>query len=256
MKRSKSDRLPRGLLIVVLVFCIGGLAHNADASLIYHESFSGSGNLNETAPDTRPGSETWTASDWQQDGTIANQGAGADNAFLPFTPVTGRVYTLTSTLDAVVSGTQGSSWTALGFANGSDTTVDFWKSPNDAGPWALYRATGPADQVVTFTGLGVTGSASEGTFTGPITLSIVLDTNPAQWNVEWFVNGGSVRTHTYTSNPDISTVGFGRNNDSDGPISSFTLSDDLAAIPEPTAVLGLLGLITGTFFRRRRRTLA
>jgi len=190
---------------------------------IYLEMFSGSGDLNGADPDIRPGSETWTASLWQQDGTIAYLGDRADSAWLPFTPQSGRVYTLAATVDAVTTSVNSSgSWTALGFGNDSDTTT-FFAPPNNTAPWVLYRATETPDQIVTWTGPGATGNESEGTVAGPITLSIVLDTTSTNWTAEWFEGPNSLRTHTYSPNPTITTVGFGRSNASNGPITTFSL---------------------------------
>jgi len=198
---------------------------NTVPAWIYLEMFSGSGDLNGADPDIRPGSETWTASLWQQDGTIADLNERADSAWLPFTPQSGRVYSLAATVDAVASGgTRDASWTALGFGNASDTTT-FFEPPNNTAPWVLYRATGTPDQIVTWTGPGVTGTESEGTVAGPVTLSIVLDTTSANWTAEWFEGSNSLRTHTYSSNPTITTVGFGRSIYSNGPITTFSLVD-------------------------------
>jgi len=224
------------------------------AATIYYESFSDTGALDGSTPDTTIGTNTWTASDWQQDGTIADQNNSADNAWLSFTPQIDTVYTLRVTFDAVASGTTNSSWSAFGFGNGSNTTVDFWGSPNNTAPWALYRATQTPDQIVSFSGPGLVGgsNAAHGTVAGPVTLSIVLDTTGSQWTAEWFEGSNSLRTYTYSTAPTISTVGFGRRNDSDGPIYSFELSDD-TIIPEPGSVVLLGTALLGLLCLRRRK---
>ncbi|MGB1130250.1 MAG: hypothetical protein ACPG4K_09370, partial [Haloferula sp.] len=141
---------------------------------IYEETFSGSGDLNGSAPGIRPGSETWsaTASQWQADGTITGEDSDLSDysAFLPFTPQTGKVYTLKATLTQPTGGTASATdWGAFGFADtgtilgpGSDSSNgSFWR--NDTAPWMLYRESGA---VVSFTGPGVTGSSTDATVSG------------------------------------------------------------------------------------------
>jgi len=50
------------------------------------------------------------------------------------------------------------------------------------------------------------------------------------------------------------TIGAGSTGDTRFVLDNFTVA--VAPVPEPTTALGLLGLVTGAFFRRRRRLLA
>jgi len=217
------------------------------ATVLYFDDFSGdvANNLHATTPDTSIGTNTWIAnSDWKADGSISV--GGSKNAFLPFVPTVGLIYTLTATLDKPV-GLGASPWGAIGFTNdtlGSSANATFWGGSNAAGPWMLYRANN--DQISTFAGTGTANSASHTSFNGTQTLTIVLDTTDTNWKAEWFVGTASLRQFTYTTNPTISYVGIGSEN-AENNFSSFSLS----VIPEPrAALLGGLGLLI--LLRRRR----
>jgi len=244
-----------------------GLAGTAPAAIIlYQENFAGSSedNLNGKAPDIVtsgahgvPGGAVWKAPTeanvWRQDGSIPESFSSSHSAVLPFQPESGWIYTLSATVhaDHRLSTARGGSWTILSFRTGDDT---FGVPGNsDAAPWVLYRPASTNDpnyEVVSWAGTGTTGSQSHGAFSNPpITLSMVLDTTESAWSVEWFVNGVSQREHTYTTNPTINHVSFGRNNDARGPFDSFQLT----AVPEPGS-LALLGAGVGVLLLRRQRS--
>jgi hypothetical protein len=229
-------------------------AGSAQAAVIYNETFSGLGttDLNGTEPDDTTGANTWAAStNWNKDGSVDASGANDDNAFLAFTPVAGKIYTLTATLTQPT----GASWAAIGFTENADTTTtadsDFWRNiPAATAPWVLYRAA--SGNVDSFLGPLTGGVADEGDHPGGITMSIVLNTEAAAWTAEWFVGASSVRSETFGSNPTgINYVGLGRDGGTDVTFSNFSLSDN-TVIPEPstTALLGLGGL--ALILRRRK----
>lgn len=229
--------------------CLIGLPIvSANAATMYFDDFSGDGlsGLNGTTPDTTTGGNTWAASgDWANDGSTTATGTAADddNAFLAFTPVAGNVYTVSASLATPSGGVSGTQWGAIGFTNTNTLNTVFWD--NGTIPWILYREN---NEVVSWTGPGIAGNVSEGTFSGPINYSIVLDTtNATNWTAQWLVNGSEVRAATSIGTPMINYVGLGRVGGAAVEFNSF----ELTVIPEPStmALLGLGGMV---LLRRRR----
>ena len=227
-------------------------AGSAQAVVLYQDDFGdGLSDLHGRTPDTTTGGNTWTAStDWKNDGAAAATGAANDddNAFLDFTPTAGTIYTLTASLATPSGGVNDTSWGGIGFTDTNTLTNAFWE--NAASPWVLYREN---TQVVSFDGPGTSGTnVGEGNFTGPVTLSIVLDTtNALDWTAQWLVNGSEVRAAESIGTPTINSVGLGRVGGAAVDFSSFSLSDN-TAIPEPStsALIGLGGL--ALILRRRK----
>ena len=234
------------------------------AVTVYQENFvGGNSTLQGQTPDTTSNfgggtsGATWTSSsNWSDTGV---KSANADsNAFLPFTPQNGLVYTLSMGMD-ITNVTN--SYFALGFTNATNTGIPFANAPLNASPWGLLRGDqtlfSPASELVTFRGTNATGRndiptsflnpAGEGIF------SIVLDTTSTFWKASWFftlpasspTQLGS--TFTYTTNPTISHVGFGGRGNAVGTVSSFSL----VAVPEPTSALA--GILLGAGLLRRKR---
>ena len=209
---------------------------------VYSDDFSGAGgtNLNGQAPDVRPGSETWTAATgtpaWKADGSVV--GIGHRNAWLPFVPSAGNVYT--ASLDVNPNtGTDVSDWFSLGFASGAGTTNDFQNNSNGTTAWMLQRVrrTGVGD-VQTFLGPGTAGGAGHPTATGTVNLKVVLDTQ-AVWTAEWFFEGSSIRGPVaLASNPTINHVGFGKYEDAQGSVDNFLLE----ALYDPSEIFSITDL--------------
>lgn len=226
----------------------------APAETIFSEDFSGppETDLNGLAPDIRPGSETWTATPgaWQADGS--NLSDGDYSAFLDFTPVEGKVYTLSATVTQPDS-PEGSQWIALGFTStntatgpsGAGDPQSFWS--NGASPWMLYRPTG---DVVFFTGPGVDGTSTPvATLSGPQTFSLVLDTSGSQWTAEVLAGETSLFTHTFEpgGNPSINHVGFGRENGAATSISAFQLINGAGSAGPPIVEISPNGETLGNY---------
>ncbi len=201
----------------------------------------------------------------------ATQQSGPGNAFLPFTPSTGYIYTLQATFtlgpdsptwDSIVGGAN-NVWDALGFTSGVGTTSWWWQLPvrDDANMRAM--TTGGTDEAFATTNVGSSGKGIDSASAGsvdPITMAITLTTNPTlPWTVGFsFVdtknpsNSSVVGPLEFPTPPTITDVGFGQNNVESFTVSNFSLSQ--APIPEPTtlALLALSGF--GLLLLTRRRT--
>ena len=106
-------------LVILAVF---GAALPSTSATIYFDDFNGSSgtDLAGTAPDVRPGSETWASGTadsgipgvrWKADGSVlaSTTGGGGVSAVLPFSPASGNIYELSVRLnptrtDGVVTG--------------------------------------------------------------------------------------------------------------------------------------------------------
>jgi len=235
---------------VVCIAIMGIAAGKVQATTIYSDDFSGGSgtNLNGTAPDVRPGLETWLASGWTANGAISSGGTAA-NAWLPFTPQANTLYQLSLSLNPTAN-TAGN-WFALGFSPSSTTTSAFGAGAN-AAPWLYKRGPNGNYQVESALGPGNNSFVSFGTgFSGATQILIELDTRNPAWTAEWFVDGVSQRGPVaYATNPTINFVGFGRDGDAVGSVSNF----QLVAVPEPaTWCLSASAGLAASMIRLRRR---
>lgn len=232
------------------------------AATIYQENFDGDNttNLNGTAPDTRPGSEVWTATTGgtaiRTDGSIA--ATGGTSAWLPASLQSGFTYTLSSNVDIVF---QASSVTPTGVAFTSDSTLN--TSAFGVGDYALqvYRGGGWifTDNGTTIASGGNNALFSSGTQNN-YEIKLVLDTSLSEWTLAGYAGGAQIdlngasagMLYTFSSNPIVTGVGFGYASTS-FLLESFTL-DGVAAVPEPATAALLIGfgVLGMTLFRRRR----
>ena len=221
------------------------------AMTIYTDSFPGgpAAPLNGTRPATDLTHAKWIAGpDWKADGSIVRK--QAENAFLPFTPVAGGVYTLTVTASPD-NNPKTSHWLAVGFVqNGqaAQTIQSFYSGTTtggtafgniDAGPWMLQEpnataTTGGGGQYFTGPALAGTNLGEPNGVLSPATISVVLDTAAAHWTAQWYVDGKAVRARpfVYPTNPVITAVGFGGNG-ALGRVAGFKLTG-----PAPANVVG------------------
>ncbi len=267
---SNRSSISRGCFLaaaaLAAVACIG-LAGTASASVIYQDNFPGSSAdpLNGTSPGVDATSATWTAdTGWRADGSQTaadyNQTTGAEgssDAYLPFTPSSGNIYTLTAILSPSL--TQGSNWFALGFVgsfssatssatgatdNGNGVNAWFGDSGSgqlNAGPWLLMSSgwNGEDPNEAYFPGPGANGSVN---FTGQSgdTVAIVLNTQASAWTYQVFDNGNNVSPIlTFATNPVITGVALGQWAPAVGSVSDFSLTS--TSVPEP-ATLGLVAV--------------
>ncbi|MDY0167311.1 MAG: autotransporter-associated beta strand repeat-containing protein [Thermoguttaceae bacterium] len=215
----------------------GGSGVAVGTGVIYTDGFGGSpgDNLQGTHPDF--GSRAWTASGhWKADGSRLSTGDG--NAFLPFTPESGRLYSVSIDLNPN-SPIGATDWFAVGFTNSLSTTGNFHL--NGAAPWMLLRVD-RTNNMQTFLGPSTAGGV---THNGPwpegfVNMTIELDTRPSQWTAQWFLDGAPIRTTVFSTNPGINYVSFGGYNTAVGQVDNFRLSVLEGA---PAAVLGGSGFI-------------
>ena len=152
-----------------------------------------------------------------------------NNAFLPFMPQTGHVYTLSVEIQGVSGGGQ---WLAFGFAQNA-LWNDYFAADNIGAGWLLQRANNSGVQI--FQGPGTSGDASfssSGNTNVFRHYSIVLDTTTGDassgWTITFFQNGSELQQSVYESNPAIAYVGVGADG-ATGYYRDFSLSDCVPA---------------------------
>ena len=223
---------------------LGMTAGPASATTIYSDSFPGSSGspLNGTSPATDATGAAWAAYLINADGSVnVPNNSGSLNAYLPFTPTSGQIYTLTLGINA----TSGTGWLGLAFlSSGTDLT--------SGGGVPLYQNATPwmADWVSGNPNAAISAIAGPGTNkvinwnypyqgTGVQHLQMVLNTASASWTIQFSDNGTTLGSlYTYATNPTIADVGFGASAGS-GQVSNFSLTS--SPVPEP-ATLGLFAI--------------
>lgn len=209
------------------------------ATTLYAESFEGTGAL--AANTTETGSGSWGASaGWTRNNGIATKAANGDAlALLPFTPVSGKVYTLSLEVDP--SNSPGSTdWFSLGFLSQPSTNAALYTQgsvfPTYGGPWALVRANGNASgNTFQAFSTGTSGTLSSSPAVSGVgtydTFAVVLDTRNAAWISRYYYNSTLVGTHNHSTNPTIQSVGFSGFATAKGNVRNFRL----ATADAPTA---------------------
>ena len=232
---------------------------------IFSDDFSGDGSavLNGSAPDVRPGSQTWVANNLTNDGKVT--ASSGQSSWLAYTFQNDVVYTLTATLDMTYSS---GSITPGGIAFTQDNPLGNGavnlNGSNDygvlqvrrGGSWAFYE--GPNNTTAT------ASSANNALFTSNVDnyeIKLVLTTSStANWTLAGFFNGSQVDLnpgdtgsliHSFISTPSF--TGFGINYGSSAiDFENFTLT--ASSVPEPSSYSLLMGgSIAGLALLRRRR---
>ena len=216
---------------------LAGTVQAQFTNTIYQDTFNRTGLLNGSTPSpTDTGHATWTAfPELFTDSsaivvTDATPSNGYNNAFLPFTPQAGHIYTLS----IEIKGTSGDDqWLAFGFAQ--NVLLNNYYAADDIGVgWLLQRANNAEVQV--FQGPGTSGDndtfSSNGGNKAFNRYSIVLDTTTGDaakgWTITFLQNGTRLKQSVYTSNPSIAYVGVGADG-ATGYYRNFSLSDCVPA---------------------------
>ena len=239
MKRGKrvTNRWTRGLVAIGLV---GMTVASARADVIYYDDFSGATNatLTGTAPAVRPGSETWMANSngyFKADGTYDATPNASAGVWLPFTPESGNVYTLSA--DVTDTG-GGGPWTTLSYSASNEDK--YAAGGVQVYGIYLYRNTLADGTVVSYLGRGLHTAASHSVSAGSLALKVVLDApdpDSANWTMAFIINDALVREPTTAGQGDygdIKYVGF-TTYTSKGTISNFSLST-----PPPSGMLVII----------------
>jgi hypothetical protein len=234
-----------------------GPAHSA---VIFSDDFTSgtSTALNGQAPQTRPGTETWTAqsvfSKNTTTGVVASTGSGSAHLAVPTLDLT-KIYTVTARVTNALASSD-ADWVGIGFTT-QTTNTNAWNVSGTGTYWMFWRGN---DEIRAFNGTGATNpSGSTGTFAARVDntldLRVVLDFTQGTFGVVSYLykNPTDMDWTTYsTSNiteslrNGINRVGF-TTLDTNTSIHSF----EYAVIPEPrAALLGGLGLLM--LLRRRR----
>jgi len=182
---------------------------------IYSERFDG--DASESLDGRALGVEgvAWQADpSWKADGT----GTGK-NAYIPFVPQPGKIYTLSL---EVKTQPGGGGWLGWGFmkSNPMDKPV----LPHSDAPlsWILVRSN-KAQPIETFLGPRTAGKASHPGLSSRKT-GLVLNTTKKKWTVEWLVGGTSFRGPESLPKPSIGYIGIGSMGKIDATLVAFDLS--------------------------------
>lgn len=244
--------------MVASIACV----REASAAVLYYDDFSGSSStdLHGTTPDVTIDSNTWNAGAlWKADGSINKGGFQTQMAFLPFTPTSGLIYTLSLDANPDDTSLNSSDWFSLHFSASEGSHNGWYNSGTGPGPGVLLRGNhNAADAFYSVSGPGHGSGLETNSISvnaGFVNLKIVLDTTNANWKVDWYVDNNHVRTVTYGADPAINFVGFTAYDTSFGFIDNFTLSDN-SVVPEPGVSLLLGACAFGASFVRRGRSAA
>ncbi|MCP4454533.1 MAG: hypothetical protein GY809_24005, partial [Planctomycetes bacterium] len=218
-------------LAVMALAIFGLMMTSAHAQVIYLETFDGDGTVSLDGQAPTQGEGTWVSSPLLNNNGIKPD-PGHCNAFLPFAPEAGNLYQLSVTFDTAGDPDDGNDWFALGFTEGNTTDNQFHNFGNVPAPWMFNRARGESFTASVYTDDLVVVPTAD----GPIDFMMELDTTSALWTVEFFVDGVSVRSVTYGTNPTINFVALGLYNQTTGSADDFLLEipvPNLATSPNP-----------------------
>jgi hypothetical protein len=249
---NKSNRLSGAASTILLATSLSSSA----AIILAQEDFAGgTGVLGGTTANV--GGIWQSTTNYSANGAVDDTAGGA--AILPFTPVSGTVYTLSST--ATVSNIANDDLAALclGFTNKNEAV---WNTntvapgsanrfPNNANvPGIAYQWTiNGLQQYLTGPSGGSVGTSSVAGVS--FNQKTVLDTTGTDWVVSFYLNDTFQYSYTDVGNTILSTIdsvgvsNFGGR--TAGSVDNFLLTQ----VPEPSAAL--LGGLSGLLLLARRR---
>lgn len=214
---------------------------------LFEENFGGeSSNLLSGTTPSSPTS-SWT-NDWEAAGSFKANGSSTTEAFeasalLAFSPIVDNVYTL----EVTMSEPQGAGWAMFGFSQDNTTSNPLWENnPSKVGPIMLWRSNGSVESYLGGGEGDNPGLHDKETHTSvhdaSMNFGIVIETrNTGVLNVEYFVNGISVRSEEVTTqHGHLNHVGLSQTESTTTQFTNFKLTQS-SSIPEP----GHYGLIIG-----------
>jgi len=197
----------------------------------YAESFEGTGGLSGNATET--GAGAWGASiGWARNNGVAAKAANGDAlALLPFTPVAGKVYTLSLEIDPTNSPAS-TDWFSLGFLSQPATNTALYLQssvfPTSGQSWMLVRANGNSGGTVqafsAATAYGISASPVTSAIGTYDSIAVVLDTRNASWVSRYYYKGVQFGSHTLSPNPSIQSVGFSAFSTAKGNVRNFRIA--------------------------------
>ncbi|MFA5206720.1 MAG: hypothetical protein WC708_20160 [Lentisphaeria bacterium] len=242
---SSKEKLVVAILSVLVMAGLASLVTPADAGIIYYDTFTAAdySKLNGHTPNITTNGASWLGTGdilggWARDG-VAGQ-----SAYLPFTPASDTVYTLSAVLKA--PGTATNQWIACGFSTTPDLASQgvAWFTVTTLGK-ALARPGGPTFDIEV-------GSTH--------TYTMTLDTtNATTWTANWYFDQEAAPYYTKTYTASTTTISYltlyWMRPQSGWAIGCDTLTLSSSPVPEPTALvfLGLGGLLLAGGRARQRR---
>ena len=211
-----------------VIGCLAGillLVSAARAQMVYEDGFSRSGDLHGTAPETRPGTETWNvlmADPGTQSATTDSTrlnvvgGGGLQNIFahLPFAAPEDRWFYVEADMDQ----TGGNDWMAIGFSSAADNGY----GSNIA--WMLLRNDGKMQAFESGTSGVYYNTSTAPAGSGTVTIRITIDPTQPTPTLALSVNGSQVADTTIPTATlnNIATVTIG-GRQGNGSFDNFTL---------------------------------
>jgi len=236
----------RFLVKSAAALCVGmAFANFASAqTVLFQDTFSGTGSLNGSSPNiTQPGITWVAAAGYNANGTYSTTDQ-SQTAYLAYSFQSGNVYTFTADLNTTSS--------SLIMFIGS-TSTNLFAMGNSIG-FRLDDGADPNASLHTFpNGAGVTNwDPARGTVTDGRTAQIVLNTTAAQWTVSFNYGGTDYGTFNYSPSASPTVIGFGAGLFGGGTGSIDNLTLTVGAVPEPASA-GLLGSVGVVLLISRRR---